>query len=106
MHQSGEHLDAWSAAEVGRWLSSIGLEQYAEVFVSQHVDGSSLRLLSRDDLNALGVVAVGHRLQILRGVSELCGEALRRTPGSRVPIAASAVRELRFSAKIGQEDDS
>lgn len=66
-------LDGWSPADVADWLRGSGLEKYADAFYSQHVDGPSLRLLSRDDLNALGVGTVGHRLQILRGVAELSG---------------------------------
>ena len=53
---------------------------------------------SRDDLSALGVDTVGHRLQILRAVSELTGS---RHPDAAAPTAHSSgsavVRELRFN---------
>ena len=47
-----------------------------------HVDGPSLRLLSREDLNDLGVATVGHRLQILRGVAELDGQTHPKHQGA------------------------
>jgi hypothetical protein len=81
-------IEKWTPARVGRWLASIGLDEYVARFAEQHVDGASLRMLSRDDLNALGVLSVGHRLQILRGVGGLVGEVQSAPP--------SAVRELRF----------
>ena len=74
------------------WLRAVGLSQYAEAFESQDVDGPSLRLLSRDDLNALGVRSVGHRLQILRGVGELRGGDATPRAG-----AGTTARSLQFS---------
>ena len=92
------NVDRWSAATVGRWLSSVGLGEPSRRFVDEHVDGASLVMLSRDDLSALGVDTVGHRLQILRAVSELTGS---RHPDAAAPTAHSSgsavVRELRFN---------
>ena len=84
-------LDGWSPADVADWLRGSGLEKYADAFYSQHVDGPSLRLLSRDDLNALGVGTVGHRLQILRGVAELSGGRAHSAHQHRSHIALAVL---------------
>jgi len=68
-------VHGWSAAEVAAWLVRAGFGQHAAAFEANHVDGSALALLSREDLDSLGVSSVGHRLQILRGVAELCSLA-------------------------------
>ena len=88
-------LDTWSARQVGSWLSSFGLGEYAETFVAQHIDGTVLRMLQRDDLAALGCT-VGHRLQILQAIGKLySGEE----PVSAVP--GPAVHEMRSSQMSG-----
>lgn len=81
------------------WLSASGLGEYAAPFEANHVDGAALRLLSRDDLSALGVQSVGHRLQILRAVGELCAPERDE--------AAGAARSLRFGgAPAGRPADA
>ena len=60
---------------MSRWLAATGLPQYAGAFAENHVYGAALLLLARDDLAALGVHSVGHRLHILRAVDELRGGA-------------------------------
>ena len=41
--------------DVARWLAEQGLEQYAEAFAENAIDGEVLRTLSEDDLKVLGV---------------------------------------------------
>ena len=41
------------------------LIRYAPEFGRQHVDGVALVLLARDDLQALGVNSVGHRVDCM-----------------------------------------
>jgi hypothetical protein len=77
-------LDLWTAADVACWLRSIGLGQFTASFVDGKVDGPALRLVTRDELHALGVTTVGHRLQILHGV----GQLLRTEPGAGCALGA------------------
>ena len=67
------HVEEWSDVDVGQWLESCGggLASYAASFLANHIDGSALVALARDDLQALGVTSVGHRLHILRSVEKL-----------------------------------
>ena len=99
---SDAHIAAlWPPARVGEWLCAIGLSEHAPTFVSEHVDGAALGMLSRDDLDALGVRTVGHRLQILRAIGELGLAPTAQQNGqilaSGGAAATNAVRELRFN---------
>ena len=45
--------------DVARWLAEQGLEQYADAFAANAIDGDVLRKLTGEDLKELGVVALG-----------------------------------------------
>ena len=89
-------VDSWPPSRVGEWLHDIGLPQHAPRFVEQSIDGASLRMLSRADLDALGVHLVGHRLLILRSVGALESGGAHAASHAVHP-GATAVRELRFA---------
>ena len=50
--------------DVGEWLSSLGLPQYAEAFEAQGVELDQRVELSDADLRELGVSALGHRKRL------------------------------------------
>ncbi len=57
---------------IAQWLGSLGLSQYADRFVENRIDLSTLRDLTDQDLRELGVV-LGDRRRILRAIAELAG---------------------------------
>jgi class 3 adenylate cyclase len=57
--------------DVGGWLKSLGLEQYEAAFRENGVSVDVLCHLTADDLKELGVVAVGHRRQLLVAIAAL-----------------------------------
>jgi len=57
--------------EVGRWLRSLGLEQYAPAFRDNAIDSETLITLTADDLRELGVAAIGHRKKLLAAIAAL-----------------------------------
>jgi class 3 adenylate cyclase len=64
------------------WLQSIGLGEYAQRFVENGVDLSTLPDLTEDDLKELGVL-LGHRRKLLREVG-----TLRSSPSDPPPSSA------------------
>ncbi len=68
---------------IERWLSGLGLGQYAEQFVGADIDQDILVGLTDDDLRTLGVT-LGHRKKLLRAIADLrAGPGLApRTPAS------------------------
>jgi class 3 adenylate cyclase len=66
--------------DVAEWLDGLGLGRYARAFAENAVGWEILPRLTADDLREMGVVAVGHRRQLLEAIAALA-----------TPTAASAV---------------
>ena len=84
--------------DVARWLAEQGLEQYAEAFAENAIDGEVLRTLSEDDLKVLGVKALGHRKKLLAAIALLSEQPIsnRLAEGSRTrTVEPSGVAERR-----------
>jgi class 3 adenylate cyclase/tetratricopeptide (TPR) repeat protein len=61
--------------DLGRWLRSLGLEQYAPAFRENEIDDSVLPRLTAEDLKDLGVGIVGHRRKLLDAIAVLRANA-------------------------------
>ncbi len=59
--------------DIGAWLASIGLREYAPVFRDNNVDLEVLSQLTAEDLTALGVTSIGHRRKLLSAIASLAG---------------------------------
>jgi hypothetical protein len=57
--------------DVETWLLGLGLEQYAQAFRDNAIDGEILPKLTADDLKDLGVTMVGHRRRMLEAIATL-----------------------------------
>ena len=57
--------------EITRWLRSLRLEQYADAFLKNDIDGEILPKLTADDLIGLGVTSIGHRRKLLAAIATL-----------------------------------
>jgi len=60
------------------WLKQLGMSEYAERFVENHIDESIIRDLTDQDLKDLGVGSMGHQRQLLR-------DPVARRPPSQPP---------------------
>ena len=71
---------------VGEWLRSLGLEQYAAVFRENAIDADVLHDLTHDHLRELGL-PLGARLRLLKAISALDprAEAISRSWVSVAP---------------------
>lgn len=59
--------------KINHWLRSLRLEQYADAFLKNDIDGEILRELTADDLIGLGVTSIGHRRKLLAAIATLRG---------------------------------
>jgi class 3 adenylate cyclase len=66
-------------------LRSLGLEQYEQAFRDHSIDTKILPKLTAEDLNDMGIAAVGHRRRLLEAFSALCAVA----PADAVPAASA-----------------
>jgi class 3 adenylate cyclase/tetratricopeptide (TPR) repeat protein len=75
----GKQLSA-TVMDIERWLSLLGLEQYARAFADNDVDCAMLPRLTDADLKELGVHSLGHRKRMLAAIAELANAASGATP--------------------------
>src|SRR5258708_20007905 len=78
--------------DVAAWLRGLGLEQYAQLFRDNDIDGEILCGMTAEDLKELGISSFGHRRRLLNAITALGGEPPTRdvaqsptTPASPPP---------------------
>lgn len=64
-------LDSWSVDDVCEWLESLDYGSYQERFTEGNVTGQRLAELDENDLQALGVANILHRIKVVREVRKL-----------------------------------
>jgi class 3 adenylate cyclase len=57
--------------DVAAWLRGLGLEQYAQLFRDNDIDGEILSGMTAEDLKELGVSSFGHRRRLLNAITAL-----------------------------------
>ena len=72
---------------ISEWLHSLGLDQYAQVFVDNGIDLEVIPSLSEQDLEKLGVL-MGHRKKVLKAIADLAKP--ETATGPHVTAAAMA----------------
>jgi class 3 adenylate cyclase/predicted ATPase len=72
--------------EVAVWLRGLGLEQYAQLFRDNDIDGEILCGMTAEDLKELGISSFGHRRRLLNAIT-----ALGRPPTRDVGPSATSV---------------
>jgi SAM domain (Sterile alpha motif) len=60
--------------DVAEWLCGLGLEQYAQLFRDNDIDGEILFGMTAEDLKELGISSFGHRRKLLNAITALGGE--------------------------------
>src|SRR5215472_6555029 len=78
--------------QIADWLEKLGMSEYTDRFVENHIDESIIRELTDQDLKDLGVVSLGHRRKMLRAIRDLDGAPVAVTLGTRGDRATSAGR--------------
>jgi class 3 adenylate cyclase/predicted ATPase len=82
--------------DVGSWLRNLGLEQYEAAFRENDVSADVLCHLTAEDLEGLGVAAIGHRRRLLVAIAKLREDAASlqavKSIGDRPASAPAAER--------------
>ena len=94
--------------DVRGWLETLGLGQYADAFVANHIDGPLLRDLTGDDLRELGVSSLGHRKRLLDAIANLQHETKAAAPDAERRQVAVLFADLcsftELSSALGPEE--
>ncbi|XP_078571960.1 mitogen-activated protein kinase kinase kinase zak-1-like isoform X3 [Branchiostoma floridae x Branchiostoma japonicum] len=71
-------VGAWTEQEVHIWMQHLGndchpsdLSKYADVFLQNNINGKRLLMLSPEDLRAMGILSLGHRLDLQNEIEQL-----------------------------------
>jgi class 3 adenylate cyclase/predicted ATPase len=84
---------------IAKWLSSIGLSEYAQRFADNGIDLSVIRDLTEQDLKDLGVL-LGHRRKILRAITELDGVAPAPIETATEPVLRDEAERRQLTVMI------
>jgi class 3 adenylate cyclase len=76
--------------DVAAWLHGLGLEQYAQLFRDNDIDGGILCGMTAEDLKELGIRSFGHRRRLLNAITALAGELPTRDVAQSATSATSA----------------
>src|SRR5262245_24062135 len=57
--------------QIADWLEKLGMSEYAQPFVDNHIDFTILGDLTDQDLEKIGVASLGHRRKLLRAIANL-----------------------------------
>jgi class 3 adenylate cyclase/predicted ATPase len=60
--------------DIAAWLRGLGLEQYAQLFRDNDIDGEILCGMTAEDLKELGISSFGHRRRLLNAITALGGK--------------------------------
>jgi class 3 adenylate cyclase len=61
--------------DVAAWLRGLGLEQYAQLFRDNDIDGEILCGMTAEDLKELGISPFGHRRRLLNAITALVAQS-------------------------------
>ncbi|KAI9737667.1 MAG: Adaptor for signal transduction [Claussenomyces sp. TS43310] len=64
-------ITEWTVDECADFVGSLGLRQYADLFLDNEIVGEALVALQHEDLKQMGIASVGHRLTILKSVYDI-----------------------------------
>jgi class 3 adenylate cyclase len=76
--------------DVAEWLRGLGLEQYAQLFRDNDIDGEILCGMTAEDLKELGIGSFGHRRRLLNAITALGGEPPTRDVAQSATSVTSA----------------
>lgn len=83
-------ITQWTAEQVADWVASLGLTQYADAFVDEAITGLALVEMQHHDFKEMGIMSVGHRLSLLRGVYDIkINQNIPLDPDHYVPLCQS-----------------
>ena len=76
--------------DVAAWLRGLGLEQYAQLFRDNDIDGEILCGMTAEDLKELGISSFGHRRRLFDAIAALGEEPPTRDVAQSATSATSA----------------
>ncbi|KAL9640446.1 MAG: hypothetical protein Q9164_000265 [Protoblastenia rupestris] len=67
----GNTIVGWTTDQCADYISSLCLSQYCDNFLENEISGEALVALRQEELKEMGIMSIGHRLTILKGVYDV-----------------------------------
>jgi class 3 adenylate cyclase/tetratricopeptide (TPR) repeat protein len=80
---------------IAHWLRSLGLSDYTQAFIDNHIDEEILLSLTVEDLKDIGIASVGHRRRLMTAIEELKHAKEQATTSDDRRVVPDAVSERR-----------
>jgi hypothetical protein len=80
---------SWSEQEVALWLQEQSFGEFEDAFVSNNIDGRAIVNLSKEDLEDLGVKAIGKRAALVAAIVECFGKCAANKVEAAATLAPS-----------------
>ncbi len=88
--------------DVAAWLRGLGLEQYAQLFRDNDIDGEILCGMTAEDLKELGISSFGHRRRLLNAITALGAEPTRDLAQPAASMTSTPISPLTIEAERRQ----
>ena len=87
--------------DVAAWLRGLGLEQYAQLFRDNDIDGEILCGMTAEDLKELGISSFGHRRRLLNAITSLGGgPPTRNVAQSAMSVTSALDRQYDADSRL------
>ena len=95
-HFFPQMTSSWSEQEVALWLQEQGFGEFEDAFVSNNIDGRAIVNLSKEDLEDLGVKAIGKRAALVAAIVECFGKcAANKVEAAAAPAPIASTWEAQ-----------
>src|SRR6516165_9124071 len=88
--------------DIADWLRGLGLEQYAQLFRDNDIDGEILGGMNAEDLKELGISSFGHRRRLLNAITALGAPATRDAAQSATGLTSAPTSPPTIDAERRQ----
>jgi hypothetical protein len=88
--------------DISAWLRGLGLEQYAQLFRDNDIDGEILGGMNAEDLKELGISSFGHRRRLLNAIAALGAEPTRDLAQPALSATSTPISPLNSDAERRQ----
>jgi len=68
-------LIGWTIVDVCDWLDSLFMPEYKAAFIEHDVDGLKLATLTKSELESLGVIRIGHTMNIEKSLKRYLSQS-------------------------------
>ena len=98
-------VNNWTVSDVGDWLSFVMMDQYAEKFAENEINGMILLDITLDDLDYMGITVLGHRKVILKGAEDLRKNKRVSALSASLPNGLGSIERTQSASNMSAEDD-